>query len=151
MTDPDAAFRAFDDWSAPGLAVGCHVLVRDREGRFLLQLRDDVPGIAYPGWWSLFGGGLEGDEDLRTAACRELLEETGLVASPEALRPFGRAISRWSAKRLRLYVYAWDWSGAARDIRLGEGAGFALMTADQAMACRLIPEFAAMVFEAAKG
>lgn len=151
MTDPDSAFRTFDDWHAPGPGIGCHVLVRDRAGRFLLQLRDQVAGIAFPGWWSLFGGGLEGTEDLRLAACRELLEETGLTAPPEALRPFGRAISSWGSKRLRLYVYAWDWAGSSADIRVGEGAGFALMTADQALSCRLIPEFAVMVHEAARG
>jgi 8-oxo-dGTP diphosphatase len=27
-----------------------------REGEFLLQLRDDIPTILYPGYWTLFGG-----------------------------------------------------------------------------------------------
>ncbi len=33
-----------------------------REGKFLMQLRDDIPGILYPGLWGLFGGHLELDE-----------------------------------------------------------------------------------------
>jgi hypothetical protein len=30
-----------------------------RKGKFLIQLRDDIPTIVYPGYWALFGGHLE--------------------------------------------------------------------------------------------
>ena len=37
-------------------------LLVDIEGRFLLQRRDNVPGILYPGHIGLFGGHREGEE-----------------------------------------------------------------------------------------
>ena len=46
-----------------------------REGRWLLQLRDDVDTIIYPGHWGLFGGHLEAGETPMEAVMRELNEE----------------------------------------------------------------------------
>lgn len=144
MTDSDAAFTPLCDWSNPGAAAGAHLLVHDAAGRVLLQLRDGAPGDAvpwaYPGLWSLFGGGVEPGETLREAAVRELAEETGLTAPPETLTPLTRVLSRWSDRRLRLYVYAVPLPASPGTIRLGEGAGFAMMTAAQAAAHPLIPE-----------
>ena len=48
-----------------------------RDGRWLMQLRDDVPGIVGPGCWGLFGGHLEPGETPEQALRRELLEEIG--------------------------------------------------------------------------
>ncbi|MBN1668492.1 MAG: NUDIX domain-containing protein [Anaerolineales bacterium] len=50
------------------------VVLRDAQGRILLQLRNDF------GSWGLPGGALELGEDILTCARRELLEETGLQA-----------------------------------------------------------------------
>ncbi|MGF1512488.1 MAG: NUDIX domain-containing protein [Elainellaceae cyanobacterium] len=43
--------------------------------RFLLQLRDDIPGILYPGHWGFFGGHMDPGETPKAAAVRELKEE----------------------------------------------------------------------------
>jgi len=43
--------------------------------KLLMQLRDPIPGIAYPGHWGLFGGHLEPNESPEEALRRELLEE----------------------------------------------------------------------------
>jgi 8-oxo-dGTP diphosphatase len=53
--------------------------------RFLMQLRDDLPTIAWPGHWAFFGGHLESGEDPATAVYRELQEEIGYDAPPLAL------------------------------------------------------------------
>jgi 8-oxo-dGTP pyrophosphatase MutT (NUDIX family) len=45
------------------------------QDHFLMQLRDNIPGIAAPGQWAFFGGHLEPDEDPATALKRELYEE----------------------------------------------------------------------------
>ncbi len=67
----------------PGHAA-CAVIVL-ADGRYLLQLRDQKPGIFYPGHWGLFGGAIDGDESPEAALRRELREEIGLVAGD--LRP----------------------------------------------------------------
>jgi 8-oxo-dGTP pyrophosphatase MutT (NUDIX family) len=40
-----------------------------------MQLRDDIPGIWYPGHWGLFGGGVDEGEEEIAALRRELREE----------------------------------------------------------------------------
>ncbi|MEB3232312.1 MAG: NUDIX domain-containing protein [Leptolyngbyaceae bacterium] len=49
--------------------------------RFLLQLRDDIPTIRYPGHWAFFGGHLESGEHPDDAIARELQEEINYVPS----------------------------------------------------------------------
>jgi 8-oxo-dGTP diphosphatase len=58
---------------APDVEVALAVL--ERNGRWLLQLRDDIEGIVFPGTWALFGGHLEPQETPLQALQRELLEE----------------------------------------------------------------------------
>jgi 8-oxo-dGTP diphosphatase len=54
-------------------------VVRDDEGRILLQRRSDN------GLWSVPGGGLDPDEQPAQACVRELYEETGLIVRPVAV------------------------------------------------------------------
>lgn len=56
-------------------------LITDQHGRYLMQLRDDKPGILHPGAWGLFGGGIELGETADDAVRRELAEEIGEVPS----------------------------------------------------------------------
>lgn len=50
------------------------IIVLD-DGRYEMQLRDDIPGIFYRGHWGLFGGKIEKDESFEEALLRELSEE----------------------------------------------------------------------------
>ncbi len=63
------------------LQVGASVIVEDKEGRILLQLRTDN------NCWGYAGGSVELDEVVEEAAKRELCEETGLRA--KSLELFG--------------------------------------------------------------
>jgi 8-oxo-dGTP pyrophosphatase MutT (NUDIX family) len=45
------------------------------DGRYLMQLRDDKPGIFYPNHWGFFGGAVDEGEEPETALRRELMEE----------------------------------------------------------------------------
>lgn len=49
--------------------------------QYLLQHREALPEIAYPGWWCLFGGARESGETAEQAIIRELEEELKLVIS----------------------------------------------------------------------
>ena len=51
------------------------------DGRWLLQLRDDIEGILYPGQWALFGGHLDPGETPEAALSRELEEEINWAGS----------------------------------------------------------------------
>lgn len=48
------------------------------DGRYILQHRDDIPSIWYPGHWGCFGGAVDGDEDPIQALHREVNEELEL-------------------------------------------------------------------------
>jgi 8-oxo-dGTP pyrophosphatase MutT (NUDIX family) len=50
-------------------------------GRYVMQLRDDRPGISDPGVWALFGGRIEPGETPRAALVREIQEELGIHLS----------------------------------------------------------------------
>jgi 8-oxo-dGTP pyrophosphatase MutT (NUDIX family) len=63
------------------------VILVDPAGRYLMQERDDIPGIFYPGHLGLFGGAREGAEDYAACAAREVEEELGLDLS-DRLVPF---------------------------------------------------------------
>lgn len=68
----------------PNDAVAAIITVN---GRYLMQLRDSIPGIFYPGHWGFFGGGIDEGEDDITALRRELVEELGLeIAADQAKR-----------------------------------------------------------------
>jgi 8-oxo-dGTP pyrophosphatase MutT (NUDIX family) len=54
-------------------------LLLDEQGRYLMQVRDDVPHILHPGALGLFGGGIEAGEEAEGAVRRELDEEIGFV------------------------------------------------------------------------
>ncbi len=58
--------------------VGAAVVVWDEDGRLLLIKRAE--GATRPGLWAIPAGYVDYGEDVRTAAARELYEETGLKA-----------------------------------------------------------------------
>lgn len=61
------------------------LMLVDEHGRYLMQLRDDIPGILYPGHWGLFGGAIEPGETPEAAMRRELEEEIGFAPDAATL------------------------------------------------------------------
>jgi 8-oxo-dGTP diphosphatase len=53
-----------------------------QNNKFLMQLRDNIPGILYPGYWALFGGHIEPGETPDIAVQREILEEIAYILPP---------------------------------------------------------------------
>lgn len=66
----------FVHWRNPG--VGAAVVVRDDAGRLLLIRRG--PEATRSGLWAIPAGFVDYGEEVKAAAARELLEETGLIA-----------------------------------------------------------------------
>ncbi len=101
------------------------IAILERQGKFLMQLRDDVPGILYPGHWGLFGGHIEPGEDADTAVRRELLEEIGYA--PPVLTHFccdeGEIATR--------HVYYGILDVDVEDLELNEGWDLALLTPEE--------------------
>ena len=84
--------------TARGRRTSCGTLVT-RDGSQLLLGRFTGLGL-----WDIPKGLADPGEDHRTAAVRELQEETGLVAPPDALRPLGLYRYR-PAKDLALFAW----------------------------------------------
>ena len=53
--------------------------------RLVTILRDDIPGIPWPGWWDFPGGGRDGAETPFQTARRETREELGLDLTEDAI------------------------------------------------------------------
>lgn len=64
--------------------AGAGVMLK-REGKILLQLRDNKENIANPNCWGIFGGSVMEDETPEQTAIREIKEELGIILSKEKL------------------------------------------------------------------
>jgi 8-oxo-dGTP diphosphatase len=67
----------------------CGLLVENSEQQVLLQLRDDIPDIPWPGTWGTFGGQVEDGETPLEAIEREIREELSYnIPEPEYFGDF---------------------------------------------------------------
>lgn len=102
------------------MAQSANYLVKNSEGKYLLQMRNGKEGICNPLMWNFFGGGLENpdEEPLRTAL-REMKEEIGIEVTEQDFRFLG------TVEEGEKMVYVFDciprleWA----DIVVNEGAG----------------------------
>jgi 8-oxo-dGTP diphosphatase len=86
---------------------GASIIFVDSKRRLLLYLRDNKPGIPYPGCWDLLGGTVEPGESPEQCIKREVLEEIEFdLKSPQffSLRDFEDRVEHtfWSAQDLDL-------------------------------------------------
>jgi 8-oxo-dGTP pyrophosphatase MutT (NUDIX family) len=101
------------------------IAVLHRQGQFLLQLRDDIPGIVYPGYWGFFGGHIESGETPAKALERELLEEINYL--PPRLSEF----SRYSSSGIVRHVYHGSLTVSIQNLVLREGWDLGLWTLEE--------------------
>ena len=103
--------------------VALAVLYRDN--RYLMQLRDDIPGILYPGYWGLFGGHLEPGESPNSGIKRELLEEIGYC--PPQLEKFGCDTDEGIIR----HIYHGQLTVGLEELVLQEGMDMGLLSPEQ--------------------
>jgi 8-oxo-dGTP diphosphatase len=112
--------------SAPPIVATMAIL--HRQGKFLMQLRDDFPHIIYPGCWGFFGGHLDPGEDPDSGIRRELVEELGYV--PPKLELFREQ----SDDRISRYVYHGELTVPLNELQLNEGQDMALCSPKEIVA-----------------
>ena len=108
--------------SSPLVEVTLAILYQD--GRFLMQLRDDIPTIVHPGIWGFFGGHIEPGEDATAGLLRELDEEIGY--SPEQVALFRQQTEARTHDRVRRYYFYGELCVPISDLVLSEGQDMAL-------------------------
>jgi 8-oxo-dGTP pyrophosphatase MutT (NUDIX family) len=108
------------------------IIVLD-DGRYLMQLRDDKPGIFYPDHWGLFGGAIDQGEDGEQALRRELREE--LDHEADKVSYFTRmdfAFESLGAKSsVRLFYVVEMVSSDLSRLKLGEGRQMSALSPDE--------------------
>jgi 8-oxo-dGTP diphosphatase len=106
----------------------------ERDGRWLMQLRDNIPGIVAPGCWGLFGGHLDPGETPEQALRRELIEEIGWSAGE--LR-FWR--SHHNARRVA-HLFVGPLTVPLEQLQLLEGEAMALVSSAELLSGRIWSE-----------
>ncbi|MFI8348431.1 NUDIX domain-containing protein [Streptomyces sp. NPDC085596] len=128
---------ALDGRPAP---VNASALIHDGEGRYLLHLRDHIPGIWEPGAFALLGGGREpGDRTLEDTLRRELAEEVpGL--DPADLKPYTvEEATGAEGLCVPVQVFSGRWTGDPDGVGLAEGVLLRWFRPDMLHRLRLAP------------
>jgi len=97
-----------------------------RDNKFLMQLRDNIPTIPYPGYWAFFGGHIEAGETPEIAVRREIIEEIGYTL-PEKIYEFGRYDSETAVR----HVFYAPLDVEFDKLVLGEGWDLGLVTPEE--------------------
>jgi len=107
------------------MAIEVALAMLRRDGRWLMQLRDDIPGIVAPGCWGLFGGHLDPGETPEQAVRRELLEEISWQPPKLELAMVHRI------QRRTAHVFCAELSVPLQSLQLLEGQDMALVSAQE--------------------
>ena len=115
-------------------AVAAIITVED--GRYLMQLRDDIPRIFYPGHWGCFGGAVGPGEGRAEALLRELEEELEMQA-PAATEFITLDFDLTKLGQKRCYRAYYEIATTEAEVRrfvLHEGADMGLFSAAELFA-----------------
>ncbi|MCM1983940.1 NUDIX hydrolase [Lyngbya confervoides] len=105
--------------------VAIAILYQRNPWRFLMQLRDPLPTIVYPGHWGLFGGHLEPGESPEQGLRRELWEE--ICYRPDQLIYLGNKGDR----QVDRHVFSAELGVPIQSLILQEGWDMALLSRSQ--------------------
>lgn len=94
-----------------------------RENKLLMQLRDNIPTILYPGLWGLFGGHIEAGETPEVAVVREIAEEI-VYDLPGDFQQFGI----YSDELVHRHIFHARLTVPIEQLTLQEGSDLRLLT-----------------------
>ncbi|MGE0174764.1 MAG: NUDIX domain-containing protein [Oligoflexales bacterium] len=96
-----------------------NLLIQNRDGKYLLQMRDGIEGICHPLKWNFFGGRCRSDESPIYAAKREIHEELNMNLPVDFFTLEGEIHTSDETVYVARLNKVVTWS----DLLLGEGAG----------------------------
>ncbi len=101
------------------------------EGKVIAQLRDDKPGLMFPGKWSTLGGRIEAGETPDEAMRRELIEEIEICPPLTFWKKFDHSFSSGGRHYdAEIYAYVGRIEQKIEDIPLHEGQRVAFLNAE---------------------
>lgn len=103
---------------------GAGVLLKDKNGKFLLQLRDRKKTISSPGKWSVFGGGVKRNETPLDAIVREMKEELELDMDKSHVKQ----VIVFPMPRRKQYLFIYKKSIDPSKLKLHEGRKMGLFS-----------------------
>jgi 8-oxo-dGTP diphosphatase len=127
------------------LPEGCQAVLVDAAGRVLLQLRDDIPTIPFPGMWAIPGGMLEPPETPLACIVREVAEELGVDIAPADVTHLMTRTRSYGVE----HTFTARLDVPAEDIRLTEGQRVAWFPVAEAIGLGLAYEDADVLREVA--
>ena len=107
--------------------AGCQIILVNSAGSVLLQLRDDIPSIPFPGMWALPGGMLEPGELPLDCILREVDEELGARLEPSTVT---HVVSRTRSYGLE-HTFTAPFAATVDEIDLTEGQRVEWFTPEQ--------------------
>ena len=122
--------------NAPNPADSVHELtsicvIQCQCGGFLLQLRDDIEGIWFPGMWGGFGGSLEPGESPVQAMQRELEEELGILFTGSKPQFFCYVLHKYEAVFKVEHIFFYRLPCGLDDLVLQEGQQMACLSYEE--------------------
>lgn len=110
------------------MALEVSLAMLHRDGRWLMQLRDEIPTIVAPGCWGLFGGHLDPGETPEQALRRQLLEE--ISWQPKVVE----LVMVHHIHRRTAHVFLSELSVPLEQLQLLEGQDMALVSPEDLLA-----------------
>lgn len=107
------------DSNAPVLQSAHSILLLN--GQYILQLRDNKPGIAAPGQWTLFGGMIAEAEAPMKSIHREIFEELSIRPKEFQYLWFIDYIAEFEQEWIRSWFFSADVKGVWSKHKLMEG------------------------------
>lgn len=124
------------------------VIIWTPDGRYLLQVRDDIGGIFYPGHYGLFGGAREAGETYEECAIREVREELALDIAGW-LRPFSSCVLDFApfgeGRVERAYFECCMPEDRLTDLKLSEGQRYELIDGVTLLSAKRVTPYDAFV------